>query len=1487
MKRWAKRTVAVAMTAAILSGTVPLQSLAREESPDTAAFNKEGVWLTEIYQNDVKRNASSEGYDPIHTYSTESDLMEFIEIASTNAEPVDLNEEYEVYYGDTKLNITDMNGNSAIQISRGQPVVIWNYRSDLEPTMTADDFREAMRLPEQALLLKTDTKQNWSADGAKFTIKKVSDQSVVSEFTCRDKTDTMDGFAVELKIPDIGSEMQVYRQLTLPSAGYVYFGQYNGLMPQKESRSAQGVYVTEIRPNDMNRSSQYGVSDDLMECIELTNTTDQTVDLNQDYSVKYTIKEGNRKSLPVYHWAEDGTSFSTEDCVIGAGETAVLWCYRADALTGYTSFPTEAEFRTAYNIPENVPVYVFTNQNGMNNSNRAIEVYKNDEGTQTLISSYSYIGNSDCKDNRSVELAVNPEGPEMLVHRENGNSTMGTVAETQLIPLADDGSSLQLKLADTVPETIMQGDELRVKFEYTVDGALPMTSVETFCRYDGEGTWHSVSAQGQLRQMDGKVQYTAAVNANDLFDHSSVEFYVKASNQYRSSYSQIYKVEILPLNVQNDVRVNVKDGQAVSGIVTVTANDGSVGSAAEIYLDGVKQETAPMLEDGAYFNFVTSGRDSYFRNAVTTTEDEWIAPLGQWLDTILDGQAMHIDNRYFTYNEANDTYDVTLRFWAGTWIDTVDDHLVPGANREDFKATNMKLTLINGKEYLPVSIGPDDPETKEKTNLDTAYDAVHNIGDSSGMCPYMDVSFQVPAADATAVGTQIDTSALSDGEHTLLVKSGDITKSICFRVDNQKPVIDLKMVDGSIENGAIVLEPVAKDETQLESFTVLLDGSIIDLPYQTTAYCLGKGEHVLSAYAVDAAGNQSVETATFSVEDPTLTLVDMGAQNITDTSAQLYLDVDSHSETEEHYYRAERIDTAAIETNTTAGILPYIQYTLDVSNYDLAGNLSINWNGSASNADNAHAETMYVQNTTTDQWDEIARADENGNISNATFSLADHTENGMVTVLVQCTADSALPTLSSETDGKVGEEDPNAGWDGNSAPADYDFAFAWETDTQYYAEQWQHHYLNMNHWICDNAEEQKIKYVIHTGDIVDDYDMLYQWDNADAAMQILDDAEIPYGVLGGNHDVAAGLDDYENYNQYFGEERFASKPYYGGSYQNNKGHYDLLSEGGQDFIVVYMSWDIRQPEIDWMNEVLHQYSDRKAIICFHTYLRADYNNDALIDYFGEMIQREVVAKNPNVFAVLNGHYHGSSYQTEYFDDDHDGIKERVVYQICTDYQSGFEGGSGYIKMLYFDLDNNKIYVNSYSPSFDDYNFYDDKNPVNLKDAADANGGMARDTMVDKAVLDVPFHTDPGTILENSISAYYETEEELDQNQSGLEPEMTYYWYGKVNNADGDALVTPVAKFTTLATESIETPDTGKNDATTPDAGPDKEAGQDTELPDQQGADKTNGTAVQPPKTGDRFLWEIPVMFIGLTGIVAAVVRLVWQNKKQKKGKRQV
>lgn len=871
---------------------------------------------------------------------------------------------------------------------------------------------------------------------------------------------------------------------------------------------------------------------------------------------------------------------------------------------------------------------------------------------------------------------------------------------------------------------------------------------------------------------------------------------MSADNRYRSTYSDIYRVDIKKLNAVDGIRTNITDNEQVRGIVSITANDGENNSNSKIYVDGVQRQTEPMLEDGAYFTFHAEGRDSYFKNAVTTTDNEVIASIGKWQYQILDGQAIHIDNRYFKYNEEKAAYDVTLRFWAGTYGATVDEYLLPDANREDFTVKNLALKLINGNIYYPKAIGPDNEDTSTKTNLSTDYETVHYIGDSTGMCPYMDVSFTIPSSEVTAVGTQVDTTKLSDGEHILKVTNGTSTKEVTFIVDNKAPEIELGVNDGDVLRGNITLNPKVTETNTLDEFVVTLDGEQISDVYETTSYALGDGVHTIAAFAKDAAGNETTKSASFTVEGAQITIISGGTSDVTDNSASLYLNVKSdNSDTTTTFYKAEKIDTDSIKTNTSEGILPYIQYTVNVPDVKDDEIIAANWNGEASNSDGTHAGTMYVLNTASNKWDEIAKADEKGNIKEASFTAANHVKDGNATIIVQCTADSALPELDTVTDKK---KDNNASWDGTNVPEDYDFCFAWETDTQYYAEEWQHHFTNINNWIVNNKDERKIKYVIHTGDIVDDVDMTYEWENADAAMGILDKAGMPYGVLGGNHDVAAGLADYENYYKYFGENRFASQPTYGGTYQNNKGHYDLISEGGQDFIIVYMSWNIYQDEIDWMNQVLSQYSDRKAILCFHTYTNVKQSNGTYLDYYGQLVNKYVVKKNPNVFAVLNGHYHGSSYETAMFDDDGDGRNDRTVYQICTDYQSGFEGGNEYIKFLYFDLDNNKIYMNSYSPCMDDFNYYDTELHTLNVEGASATG-------VDQMVLDVDFDTKEQKILEKSFSAYVYTNEELGKavstqnavlNMTNLSENTNYAWYAVVTNETTGIKKSSIYEFTT-------------------------------------------------------------------------------------------
>lgn len=254
-----------------------------------------------------------------------------------------------------------------------------------------------------------------------------------------------------------------------------------------------------------------------------------------------------------------------------------------------------------------------------------------------------------------------------------------------------------------------------------------------------------------------------------------------------------------------------------------------------------------------------------------------------------------------------------------------------------------------------------------------------------------------------------------------------------------------------------------------------------------------------------------------------------------------------------------------------------------------------------------------------------------------------------------------------------------------------DFTLGVLPDTQAYSKSLPEIFPKMNQWLVANREALNLKYVFHLGDIVNNLDQPYQWRTASQAMHLFDAASVPYGVVAGNHDVGYGI-DYQTYSRYFGEKRFKSRPWYSGSYKDNRGHYDLIDAGGKKFIMIGMGWGIGREEVAWLNQILKQYKDRTAILCVHEYL----NGGAQRSIEGNLVFEKVVRTNANVRMVLGGHFYGVARRVDQIDDNLDGRPDRKVIQILTDYQS-LQGGQGFIRVMGFDLSHGRVYVRTYSP----------------------------------------------------------------------------------------------------------------------------------------------------------------------------------------------
>ena len=251
-----------------------------------------------------------------------------------------------------------------------------------------------------------------------------------------------------------------------------------------------------------------------------------------------------------------------------------------------------------------------------------------------------------------------------------------------------------------------------------------------------------------------------------------------------------------------------------------------------------------------------------------------------------------------------------------------------------------------------------------------------------------------------------------------------------------------------------------------------------------------------------------------------------------------------------------------------------------------------------------------------------------------------------------------------------------------------DFSIIVLPDTQYYSESYPAIFETQAQWIVNNKDALNIVHVAHVGDIVEDWDEQYQWDNADAAMTLLEDPDgVPYSVLPGNHDQPATL-----YNQYFGINRFQGRSYYGGHYPpgSNDNNYTLFSTSGMDFIVISLGMNPSSNVLDWADARLKEYANRRAIVVSHHLLELDatFGTPGLATY-------DALKDNPNLFLMLCGHRHGEAKRV-------DISNGNTIHTLLADYQEGTNGGDGWLRILKFSPLDDRMRVETYSPTLNLY-----------------------------------------------------------------------------------------------------------------------------------------------------------------------------------------
>ncbi|MGE7614202.1 MULTISPECIES: S-layer homology domain-containing protein [unclassified Paenibacillus] len=1177
-------------------------------------------------------------------------------------------------------------------------------------------------------------------------------------------------------------------------------------LPAFDSSNVPPLLITELLPNSTNVK---GTSSDAFEFIEVYNNTDAPIDF-KNYKIYYRYPDkGNASDVK---WPSTKESF-----VIPAQHSVVFWVINS-ANSTYTASDFNAEFNT--NLMDGTNLFQIKSDGMANSGRRAVVIKSNTE--KEISSAYydadlTYDGGAkgdDTKENKALLYKYPVNGQSKMLKISTGSAVPSPgqvdVALLPNTPIHVDPDTENPTVNDLTAVTEID-QSMSLDLKAFADDNKAVTSVEVRVASDKQPDFVSHN----LSQDFNDSLYHYKLSSADLIGRNEIQYYFVVSDGTNETESPVMKVKITGGPDQSSLRLNVKDGQFINGSMTVkgtsaTAKADEVGLSIDNKVLG-NNEVYAALENDAYFVFDAKNVDYYFKNGITMGPEE----LGDAsiLYTFMDPITTYTTLTFPISSAALQVgKDNVIYIRAGSKSSPFDPR--PEENKDDFEVKNVRLLLADGTEVWDPAYAERDKEIK--------------MGDSAGKHESIGFRFDLKSDLFRSKAYNWNTTEVTDGEHKVTVTEGGSKVSSNVVVDNTPPSIKASIEDGKTYRGNFVITAEIKDTyAGVDKVSVKLDGNVIELPYATSSGKLSGGDHTLSITALDKIGNQVEKVITFhvpnenpfapllispqnweigvgtnptlkvKVEDPNQDKMDVtfyrgfkydgnhpeqgftGFKNASDTEPpKQSVPAGEKALSSDEYSKISAVDGQYL-INDAVEQFPYQRYEIKLDESVKASDrVDIEWKG---NSLPGRKVSLYAWSPAEEKWillDHLIAGTEDFELK-STVTVGEFASGHSIAVMVQdeiASATKTAPTVTQDT---------------------YDFSFVWMSDTQYYSQSYPYIYQKNVKWIADNKDNLNLKYVIHTGDVVDKSYQEYEWEEADRDMKVLEDAGIPYGVLAGNHDVGHQTGDYTKFWQYFGEWRFKDMPTFGGSYDNNRGHYDLVSANGNDFIIVYMGWGLAEEEIEWMNEIVARYPERKAILCLHEYLLVSNNRAPIADTIFE----KVVKPNKNVIAALSGHYHDAELKVDELDDNGDGIADRSVYQMLADYQGAEEGGLGYIRLLQFDIANNKLRVKTYSPYLDDYNYYDE-NEFPGKDEFVLDLDLQPVTKrVATDYIGVKVYSDQTIATQQQVESGTETQ----VTWSKLNPESYYQWYTKVEDDNSGSVLSDIWGFYTGKEDVRPTP----------------------------------------------------------------------------------
>ncbi|NYH90882.1 metallophosphoesterase [Actinopolymorpha rutila] len=743
-------------------------------------------------------------------------------------------------------------------------------------------------------------------------------------------------------------------------------------------------------------------------------------------------------------------------------------------------------------------------------------------------------------------------------------------------------------------------------------------------------------------------------------------------------------------------------------------------------------------------------------------------------------------------------------------IDVVTGTAATGCNRDDFAISAISLTPARGTATGRM--------IKQTFSMGDG-----NCGSNANFLAEIDLNFFIDAP-AAGLRADVETTELADGNHTISATSATGQAATRLLVtDNTAPVVAASTPEaGQRITSSVPLSVQVQDPSSIRSGPdVSLDGDSIQLG-DLVGPGLSAGEHTLAVTASDSLGNKATREVVFTsaaipdvpadispesgatgqprtvklsakVSEP-----DGGAVKATFSQAKiLNASVGWQGQTDavpttlsvpgERNIGDTRAlapgDGATIDAPTAGGV-SFQRFDIPIQGHVDAPVLR--WEGVI---DPERLARLWAWNTQTSTWDPFAGS--RGALKGNTVLTATVT-NRYIDV-------QRVHVMITGEDPFADDIDPGAG-DRFKDPADYDFAIVHMSDSQFLSEGatlpehsaaeravWEKAYGDIPRWIRDNAGARKIAYVAQTGDIIENnlaqpttpekqQQVIREFELSSRLQKILDDTDVPNGVLAGNHDNWYGHETGPNatYNQYYGPARYAAASQhwkngtYGGPWRegDNENHYDLFSAGGRDFVAVALSYGITKEEARWADSIFKRYPDRNGILMSHDYLNASIQRDGRTAQFadpdGSSLFKQIVQPNPNVFLILAGHVHGVGTN----------VKPQVgqvvgngVVELMADYQSysvtadrvglteigGYNPtdrlnfGAAFMRLLQIDVDRSELKVSTYSPFLDDFG------------ATEFDPGLRYDGHEDNMVLPIDLNSRTTTFKSDVVALYTPTE----------------------------------------------------------------------------------------------------------------------------------